>query len=122
MIIGRITNNQEAIIELEIVGLNQQEKIEVVIDTGFDGHLTLPGDFINRIGLRRAGRRHAILGDGNIVALELYRAKVLWHGEDREVPVLRTDGGPLVGMALLNGNRVILDVVTNGDVRIDVLS
>ena len=122
MIIGRITNNQEAIIELEIVGLNQREKIEVVIDTGFDGHLTLPGDLINRIGLRRAGRRYAILGDGNIVALELYRAKVLRHGEEREVPVLRTDGGPLVGMALLNGNRVILDVVTDGDVKIDILS
>lgn len=31
MIVGRITNNQEAIIELEIVGLNRQAKIEVVI-------------------------------------------------------------------------------------------
>ena len=122
MIVGKITNNQEAIIELEIIGLNWREKIEVVIDTGFDGYLTLPGDLINHLGLRRAGRRYAILGDGNTVALELYRAKVLWHGEEREVPVLHTDGGPLVGMALLNGNRVILDVVTDGDVRIDVLS
>ena len=122
MIVGKITDNQEAIIELEIIGLNWREKIEVVVDTGFDGHLTLPSDSINRLGLRRAGRRYAILGDGNIVALELYRAKVLWHGEEREVPVLRTDGGPLVGMALLKGNRVILDVVTGGDVRIDILS
>ena len=122
MIIGRITDNQEAIIELEIVGLSRREKIEVVIDTGFDGYLTLPSDLINRIRLRRAGRRHAILGDGNIVVLELYRAKVLWHGEEREVPVLRTEGGPLVGMALLRGNRVILDVVTDGDVKIDILS
>ena len=120
MIVGKITNNQEAIIELEVVGLNRRERVEVVIDTGFDGYLTLPSDLINRIGRRRAGRRHAILGDGNIVVLELYRVKVLWHGEEREVPVLRTDGGPLVGMALLNGNRVILDVVIDGDVRIDI--
>ena len=122
MIIGKITDNQEAIIELEIVGLSRREKVEVVIDTGFDGYLTLPIDLINHLRLRRAGRRHAILGDGNIVALELYRTKVLWHGEEREVPVLRTDGGPLVGMALLKGNRVILDVVTDGDVKIDTLS
>ena len=122
MIVGRITNNQEAIIELKIVGLNRREKTQVVIDTGFDGYLTLPGDLISRLGLRQAGRRHAILGDGNIVALEVYRAKVLWHDEEREVPVLRTDGGPLVGMALLEGNRVILDVVPDGNVRIDVLS
>ena len=77
MIVGRVTTNQEAIIELEIVGFNRREKIEVVIDTGFDGYLTLPSDSINRLGLRRAGRRYAILGDGNTVALELYRAKVL---------------------------------------------
>ena len=56
-----------------------------------------------------------------MVVFELYRANVLWHGKEREVPVLRTDGGPLVGMALLDGNRVILDVVKDGDVRIEIL-
>lgn len=122
MIIGRITKNQEAIVELEVVGSNRQEKIEAVIDTGYDGFLTLPIKLINRLGLRQAGYRQAILGDGNMVVLELYRAKALWHGKEREVPVLRTDGGPLVGMALLYGNRVILDVVKDGEVRIENLT
>ena len=49
MIIGKITDNQEAIIELEIVGLSRRENIEVVIDTGFDGYLTLPIDLINHL-------------------------------------------------------------------------
>lgn len=57
-----------------------------------------------------------------MVVLELYRAKVLWHGKELEVPVLRTDGGPLIGMALLNGNRVTLDVIKDGDVRIEILT
>ncbi len=122
MIIGRITKNQEAIVELEVVGSNRQEKIEAVIDTGYDGFLTLPIKLINRLGLRQAGYRQAILGDGNMVVLELYRAKALWYGKEREVPVLRTDGGPLVGMALLYGNRVILDVVKDGEVRIENLT
>ena len=34
MIVGKITNNQEAIIELKIVGLNRRVQTEVVIDTG----------------------------------------------------------------------------------------
>ena len=122
MILGKITENQEAIIELEVVGLNRQEKIETVIDAGYDGFLTLPINLINRLKLRRAGYRSAILGDGNVVVLELYRTKVLWHGKELEVPVLRTDGGPLVGMALLNGNRVTLDVINDGDVRIEILT
>jgi len=35
MIIGKIRADQEAVIELEIVGLNHSEKVEVVIDTWF---------------------------------------------------------------------------------------
>ncbi len=121
MIIGTITENQEAIIELEVVGSNWQEKIEAVIDTGYDGYLTLPINLLNRLGLRHAGYRQVILGDGNMVVLEMYRAKVLWHGTKLEVPVLRTDSGPLVGMALLNGNRVTLDVIKDGTVKIEIL-
>ena len=60
MIIGRITENREAIIELEVFGLNWQEKIKVAIDTGFDGYLTLPLNLINRLKLRRAGHRQAM--------------------------------------------------------------
>lgn len=45
MIIGKITANREAISELEVIGSNQKkEKVEAVIDTGFNGYLTLPND------------------------------------------------------------------------------
>ncbi len=122
MITGKITTDQEAIIELEIFGFTRREKIEVVIDTGFTGHLLLPNNFINRLNLRHAGRRYGILGDGTTAAFQLYRAKVLWHGEEREVPVLGARSGALVGMSLLHGSRLTLDVVTNGNVTIAPLS
>lgn len=48
MIIGKIRADREAVIELEIVGSNHNEKVEVVIDTGFTGFLMLPIDLINR--------------------------------------------------------------------------
>lgn len=107
MIIGKITTDQEAIIELEIFGFTRREKIEVVIDTGFTGSLLLPNDFINRLNLRHAGRRYGILGDGTTSVFQLYRAKVLWHGEEREVPVLGARSGAVVGMSLLYGNVTI---------------
>ena len=71
MIIGKITKNREAVIELEVIGTNWQNTIEVSIDTGFDGYLTLPLYLINRLGLRQAGYRQAILGDGNKVVFNL---------------------------------------------------
>ena len=122
MITGKIVNNQEASIELEVVGTDQLEKIQTIIDTGFSGELTLPGILIDRLGLPRIGDLPIILGDGYEVSVEMYLAIVLWHGEERIVQVLRTDDGkPLIGMSLLYGNRLILDIVTDGEVTIETL-
>ena len=122
MITGKIVNNQEAAIELEVVGTDQLEKIQTIIDTGFSGELTLPGNLIDRLGLPRIGDLPIILGDGYEVSVEMYLAIVLWHGEERIVQVLRTDDGkPLIGMSLLYGNRLILDIVTDGEVTIETL-
>ena len=39
MIVGKVTANREAVIELEFVGSNQKkEKVEAVTDTGFNGY------------------------------------------------------------------------------------
>ena len=120
MITGQVTANREAVIELEIVSQNQEiERVEAAIDTGFNGYLTLPSDLVNRLNLQLAGNRRATLGDGNTVVLDVYLAKVIWHGQEREVIVLQAEGGPLIGMSLLYGNRVILTIVNGGDVTID---
>ena len=122
MITGHVTTNREAVIELEFVSSDQKiERVEAVIDTGFNGYLTLPSDLVNRLNLQLAGNRRAILGDGNTVVMDVYLAKVMWHGQEREVLVLQAEGGPLVGMSLLYGNRVILTIVNGGDVTIDPL-
>lgn len=121
MIIGKIKANREAVIELEVIGLAQRAKIEAVLDTGFTGYLMLPSDLINHLSLQLIGTRNVILGDGSNVTLDLYRAKVLWHNVERIVYALRSDAELLVGMSLLHGSRVTLDVVTNGNVTIDVL-
>ncbi|RKU05760.1 clan AA aspartic protease [Candidatus Poribacteria bacterium] len=119
MITGKITANREAIIELEVIGSNQRrEKVEAVIDTGFNGYLTLPNNLIRYLNLQRAGSRHVTLGDGNVVVLDVYLAMVLWHGQQREVLALQADSGPLIGMSMLYGNRVMLEVIGDGDVTI----
>ena len=47
---------------------------------------------------------------------------VLWQGEERIVQVLSTDDGKaLVGMSLLYGNRLTLEVVPDGKVTIEPL-
>jgi len=122
MITGKVTANREAIIELEVVNwANQKQRVEAVIDTGFNGYLTLPSNLITRLRLQFVGNRRATLGDGNVVVMDMYLAKILWHRQERELLVLQADGGPLVGMSLLYGSRVVLEVIDNGDVTIDAL-
>lgn len=123
MIIGKIRPDQEAVIELEVVGLNHSEKVEVVIDTGFTGFLMLPSDLIKRLGLQLIGNRRAILGDGSPVSFDLYLAKVVWHSRIRNVPALGSKhDGALLGMSMLSGSRTVLEVIPNGTVTISLLA
>jgi hypothetical protein len=55
------------------------------------------------------------------VVFNLFRARVVWVSKTLEVPVLQVEGDPLVGMVLLDGNRVIMNVVKDGQVRIENL-
>ena len=95
MITGKVTSNLDAVIEMEVLGSDQREKIEAVIDTGFYGFLVLPSDLIGRLTLQRIGNQPVFLGDGNEVDFDIYLTKVLWDGEEREVTVLESDAGPL---------------------------
>lgn len=122
MIIGKVTSDLETVIELDIGGSNQWEKIECIVDTGFSGYLALPSELINQLSLPIVDHQEVLLGDGTVVSLEKYLAKVLWHGEERSVSVLCTEGGSIAGMYLLLGSRLILDVIENGEVSIDTLS
>ncbi|MGH3085729.1 MAG: clan AA aspartic protease [Rubrobacteraceae bacterium] len=123
MISGAVTADGEAVIRLEILGPDGERRgIEAVLDTGFNGSLTLPAHMTAALELPLVGERQATLADGSQVVLEMHLAGILWHeGREHEVLALRADGGPLIGMELLYGNRVVLNVVENGEVVIDAL-
>jgi len=99
----------------------KQTEVEAAIDTGFNGFLTLPEDTINALALRLQGTRSATLAEGSTVVLDVYRATILWHGQARAVQALAAEGGSLIGMSLLYGNRVTLDIVIDGPVTIEAL-
>ena len=123
MITGHVTGDREAVIQMEVFGSDQsRETVNVVIDTGFNGFMALPGDIIDRLKLQPADKRRATLADGKMLLLDVFIANVLWHTQKRDVLVLRTDGGPLIGMALLYGNRVCLTIVDSGEVTIDPMT
>lgn len=121
MISGRI-RNREAIIELEVSAPGQPSQlVEAVIDTGYNGYLTLPGQLVTVLRLPFAGHRRGTLADGSITRLDVYLATVVWHGQPKDVLVSQAAGAPLIGMSMLKGSRMTMDVVDGGDVMIDEL-
>ena len=58
------------------------------------------------------------LADGGMATLGVYEARVLWHWRPLRVPVYEADGAPL-GMSLLRGSTLTIEVIPRGAVTID---
>jgi clan AA aspartic protease len=123
MISGWVNAYREAIVRLTVRGLQGQEQtIEAVIDTGFNGYLTLPPALIAALGLpfRRNGR--ALLGDGSAVTFDIHEAVILWGGRSRRIPVDAAETDSLLGMGLLYGHELSVQIIEEGDAFIRPLS
>ncbi len=112
MMTGSITSEREAVLSLSIRNSDGVEvTVQALVDTGYNGTLTLPQAIIDTLALPWHGARLVTLADGSTVELGIYRAHVLWHDEERAVQSLAADGGPLLGMALLYGSRLTMDIL-----------
>ncbi len=119
MITGIVNPDYEAVIHLLVQGPTGQEReVNAVIDTGFNGFLTLPPILITTLGLTRLSRGRAILANGTEDIFDIYGATVLWDGQPRYVETDAVDTTPLVGMALLNGYDLHIQVKDGGRVAI----
>lgn len=122
MIQGTVNANYEAIISVVVQGTaSAQVEVEAIVDTGFNGHLSLPPAVITLLNLSWQGRGSAILGDGSSVLFDIYDATVEWDGEARQISVDGANGEPLAGMALLDGYELMIQVTPAGKVMINPL-
>ena len=118
---GRVDGGgQEAILPLTVIGrFGSRAEIQAAVDTGFTGSLCLPLDIVRSLSVPFVGRGVAVLADGSTVETNYHRARVLWHGRERAVQVLVTEGGPLVGMTLLHGSVLTVTVSPGGGVTVE---
>lgn len=122
MIIGNVNASREAIVQLAVLGENQQgQGIKAVIDTGYTGFLTLPSTIITTLGLTWYMQQEGILGDGSLCMFNVYEALVIWDGQVRSVEINESEADPLVGMGLLEGYELKIQGVAGGLVTITVL-
>src|SRR5262249_20061491 len=116
---GVVTANLEATLPLTILGPGgQQQVIEAVIDTGFNGYLTLKPRLIASLGLPWRFRVHGVLADGSVSYFNTYNGEVFWDGVARSIEIEEADSEPLLGMALYEGHELKVQIINGGVVAI----
>jgi clan AA aspartic protease len=123
MIMGDVNSRREAMIQLAILGENNQRQgIKAVIDTGYTGFLTLPAAIIAKLGLTWFMQEEGTLGDGSMCMFNVFEASVIWDGQIRPIEINESEADPLVGMGLLEGYELNIEGRAGGAVTIKALA
>ncbi|HET6383727.1 MAG TPA: hypothetical protein VFJ58_10070 [Armatimonadota bacterium] len=120
MITGRVNQDIEAVVVSRIGNsVASPLDVEFVIDTGFNDYVTLTPSLVAALQLQYQYTSEAVLANGAIVSINGYQAEIEWDGRERTIPVYELDSGPSIGMALLEGHRLCMDVVDDGLLTIE---
>ncbi|MBI2479793.1 MAG: clan AA aspartic protease [Planctomycetia bacterium] len=117
MITGRIDENLEARIELQIVHKNATEAVEFLVDTGFNGHIAIPLPLVERFELRLGAVQTGITADGRMGFFDTVEVQVIWHGRPLILKAQVLDE-PLIGTRLLAENELFANWRVGGEFRL----
>jgi clan AA aspartic protease len=122
MIHGVVNFRYELTLPLVVGNSNEQrELVNTVIDTGFDGFLSLPSEMIVRLELPWRTSNIATLGDGSKTLFDFYAGIVIWDGQYCMIDIAESETEPLLGLAMLREYRLQVDNVKGGIVKIEAL-
>jgi clan AA aspartic protease len=121
--IAGVVEFREARIQLEMRGRRgSKREIDAVIDTGYTGWLSLPPALVAALGLRWKAYGRGTLADGSECLFDVYFAKVIWDGRARIIRVNELNANPLVGMSLMKGYQLTMQIRERGKVTIKRLT
>ena len=122
MISGTV-HDFEPIIPLSVCGSDGKVyQQNAIVDTGFDGWLSLPPDLISQLDLKWKRRGRAILADGSECLFNVYEAIVIWDGNPLTIPIDEADSDPLIGMSLMEGYQLSVQVFEEGLVELSKIN
>ena len=120
---GEVHFDRTATVSITIRGFSgaNDKTIVAVIDTGFDRFLSLPMEWVTGLRLAFLGRGESVLFGGSVAEFDIYAAIVEIAGEERGIIVFAAENPPLIGMSLLYGLKLTVEVVDGGMVVIEPL-
>lgn len=120
--IGSVNDVLEATLRVTVEDIGgHTREIDALVDTGFNGFLTLPSELIATLGLPWLFRQQGQLADGSIETFDVHQARIIWDNAPLPIEVEAVNAAPLVGMAVLDGYSLRVDVTKGGSVTITPL-
>ncbi len=120
MIEGTVNAACEAALILSVRGPEgRPREIEAVVDTGYNGFLTLPPVLVGELDLPFVTSGEATLAHGSAVSFDIHTVTVDWDGHARDIEADAAETTPLVGMRLLAGHDLHVEVEHGGRVVIE---
>jgi predicted aspartyl protease len=122
MIRGTVNAKHEGTLQLRVRGpVGIELAIDFVIDTGLSAPVTLSTTDISTLGLTRISTSYAVLADGSVSHFGVFAAEVFWAGAWRPVLVSGMGGEALIGMGILAGHSLLMEIKPGGNVEISAL-
>jgi predicted aspartyl protease len=120
VIVGEFREDLPRVV-LQIQGSRGQREIEFILDTAFDGGLTLPAGILQEIGAIPNTRIRSRLASGVEEYAVAATVAVRWHVGWAATEAIVYDNNPLLGTALLNGSHIDIEATEGGQVLIEPL-
>jgi clan AA aspartic protease len=95
--------------------------VDFVVDTGFNGYLTLPVGAVGAMNLPLFSTTIAILADGTRAEIPTHVATIDWHDRELLIPVLAMGTKPLLGIGLLERCRLVVEFTEDGSIELKKL-
>ena len=93
--------------------------MEALLDSGFNGTVSLPEDEVEKLGLPLVSERSVTLADGNDARVKVHVGNVRFAARWYRCPVLATGDVPTIGMHLMQGMKVCFEASEGGAIEIE---
>lgn len=121
MISGTIDANLEARVKLQVIGSRQTKEVEFLIDTGFNGFLSVPNQLVHELDLPLGAVQSGVTADGRLDFFDTVAVEILWNEVSTSIRA-QILNEPLIGTRLLRGHSLTAEWVPGGVFRIDRLN
>ena len=118
MIEGRIDENLEARITLQVLAAGGCENVDFLVDTGFNGFVAIPMSLVRRFDLSLGAVQSGITADGRSGYFDTVKIELVWHGITTPYRAQVLDE-PLIGTRLLRGNKLSANLDRKRSVSLD---